>query len=148
MPAERARVLVAYQHPLLGRGLERLLAAESGLDVSAVDESDDDAVDEALAGSPDIIVFEDGGGADPLELFRRSDCGLLIGISIASSDAWTIRRQRYQDAGDRLYDLILTACLGKVDELRLPTTARRSTRRSTRRPTVASRVAGILPIIA
>lgn len=144
MPAEPARVLVAYRHPLLGRGLERLLGAERGLEVSAVDEVDEAAMREALNGPLDVIVFEDGGGLDPFDLLRRNDCPLLIGVSIASSDAWTIRRDRYREAGDRLYDLILTACLGKVSELRSPAAG---PRRGGRRPTIAGRIAGVLPII-
>ena len=144
MPAEPARVLVAYRHPLLGRGLERVLGGERGIEVSAVDESDEAAMHEALDGSLDVIVFEDGGGLDPFDLLRRSECPLLIGVSIASSDAWTIRRDRYRAAGDHLYDLILTACLGKISEMRSPAA---EPRRGTRRPTIAGRIAGVLPII-
>ena len=57
------RVVILYLHPLLGEGLARLLAAEPGIQVTAVREDDDTGAAMALAGRPDVVVEERGGGA-------------------------------------------------------------------------------------
>lgn len=108
---DRARVLVLYSHALLGQGLERLLAAERGLDVRAVDVENDAAVATALETAPDVIVFEEGGRLEALELMRRTSCPLLIDVNIGTSDAWTIRRDTIRTPPDRLFEVILDACV-------------------------------------
>jgi hypothetical protein len=57
------RVVILYLHPLLGEGLARLLAAEPGIDVTAVAEGDVTGATVALAGRPDVVVEERGDGA-------------------------------------------------------------------------------------
>jgi DNA-binding NarL/FixJ family response regulator len=109
------RVVVLYAHALLGQGLERLLAAEGGLDVRAVDVSDDPALGDALASDPDVIVFEEGGRVEALELMRRTRCPLLIDVNIATSDAWTIRRDAIRTSPEGLFEVILGACLRGPD---------------------------------
>ncbi len=121
MPGDRVSVLVLYGHAILGQGLERLLAAEHGLDVRAADLANEAAVEEALRLGSDVIVFEDGARVDPLDVFRRTDCSLLIVVSIGSSDAWTIRRDTIRTAPDRLFEVILGACLGRAGSLALET---------------------------
>jgi hypothetical protein len=108
---DRVKVVVLYAHALLGEGLERLLAAEGGLDVRAVDVSDETTLGDALASDPDVIVFEEGGRHEALELMRRTRCPLLIDVNIATSDAWTIRRDTIQTPPERLFEVILGACL-------------------------------------
>ena len=64
------RVVILYLHPLLGEGLARLLAAEPGIDVTAVAEGDVTGAAVALAGRPDVVVEERSDGtrsARPLE---------------------------------------------------------------------------------
>ena len=46
---DQVRVLVLYSHPLMGEGLGRMLAAEPGVVVTAVDIGEPDAVNAALA---------------------------------------------------------------------------------------------------
>jgi DNA-binding NarL/FixJ family response regulator len=104
-------VLVLYSHALLGQGLERLLAAEQGLDVHAVDVEDETAVAAALEATPDVIVFEEGGRLEALELMRRTACPLLIDVNIGTSDAWTIRRDTIRTPPERLFEVILDACV-------------------------------------
>ena len=41
MSPDPVRVLVLYSHPLMGEGLGRMLAAEPGITVDAVDIADD-----------------------------------------------------------------------------------------------------------
>lgn len=111
MGTDRARVLVLYSHALMGQGLERLLAAERGLDVRAVDVENEGAVAAALEATPDVIVFEEGGRLEALELMRRTSCPLLIDVNIGTSDAWTIRRDTIRTPPDRLFEVILDACV-------------------------------------
>lgn len=115
METDRVKVLVLYSHALLGQGLERLLSAERGLDVHAVDVDDDNALAVALRTDPDVIVFEEGGRLEALELMRRTSCPLLIDVSIGSSDAWTIRRDSIRTPPERLFEVILGACLGRAE---------------------------------
>ena len=111
MGSDRARVLILYSHALLGQGLERLLAAERGLDVHAVDVENESAVAAALETAPDVIVFEEGGRLEALELMRRTSCPLLIDVNIGTSDAWTIRRDTIRTPPERLFEVILDACV-------------------------------------
>ncbi len=114
MPGRRARVLVLYRHPLLGQGLAELLSREAGLDIRSVDEGDAEALRDALTGQPDVIVFEEGGSVQALDMLRQSGCPLLIDVSIASSDTWAIRRDSLGTVPDHLAEAILAACAGRL----------------------------------
>jgi DNA-binding NarL/FixJ family response regulator len=109
MAARAISVLVLYRHSLLGLGLAELLSREGALDVVAVDESDEAALDAALAREIDVIVFEEGGAIEPLELLRRTRCPLVIDVNIGSSDAWSIRRDTIRTTPERLLDVIREA---------------------------------------
>jgi DNA-binding NarL/FixJ family response regulator len=91
--AERDRVVVLYSHPLLGEGLGRMLAAEPDMAVTTVSLDTMDALDAALAASPDVVVFEEGGPIGILEVLRRSGATVVVDVDITSSTAWTLRRQ-------------------------------------------------------
>ena len=83
------RVVILYLHPLLGEGLARLLAAEPGIDVTAVAEGDVTGAALALAERPDVVVEERGDGArlatalepgfEPLRLFVGIDAATCAG---------------------------------------------------------------------
>lgn len=109
-------VLVLYRHSLLGLGLAELLSREGTLEVSAVDESDTAALEAALERELDVIVFEEGGAIEPLDLLRRTRCPLLIDVNIGSSDAWSIRRDTIRTTPERLFDVIREAVARKSDE--------------------------------
>jgi DNA-binding NarL/FixJ family response regulator len=72
--ADPVKVLVLYSHPLMGEGLGRMLEAEPGIVVYAVDIAEQTAVDEALAQEPAVIVVEEGGRVDAADVVRRSNC--------------------------------------------------------------------------
>jgi hypothetical protein len=116
MAGRAIRVLVLYRHSLLGLGLAELLSGEGSLDVSAVDEDDQGALDAALGRDVDVIVFEEGGGIEPLDLLRRTRCPLLIDVNIGSSDAWSIRRDTIRTTPERLFDVIREACVDRSDD--------------------------------
>lgn len=93
MPPDPVRVLVLYSHPLMGEGLERMLSAEPGVVVYAVDIAEPAAVDEALAGEPAVIVVEEGGSVDAADVVRRSNCPVVLDVDITTTRAWTLRRE-------------------------------------------------------
>lgn len=77
------RVVILYLHPLLGEGLAKLLAAEPGIDVTAVREDDVTGTAMALAGRPDVVVEERG---DDVRSARRLEPGfaplrLFVGLN-------------------------------------------------------------------
>jgi DNA-binding NarL/FixJ family response regulator len=87
------RVLVLYSHPLMGEGLGRMLAAEPGLDVAAVDVALPGAVESALAAEPDVIIVEEGGPLDAADVVRRSTCSVVLDVDINTTNAWSLRRE-------------------------------------------------------
>ena len=87
------RVLVLYSHPLMGEGLGRMLAAEPGLAVDAVDIAMMGAVDAALAAEPDVIIVEEGGALDAADIVRRSTCSVVLDVDITTTNAWSLRRE-------------------------------------------------------
>ena len=93
MTAGPDRVVVLYSHPLLGEGLGRMLAAEPGIVVTTVSLDTIATLDDALAGRPDVVVFEEGGPIGVLEVLRRSGATVVIDVDITSSTAWTLKRQ-------------------------------------------------------
>ncbi|OGO58073.1 MAG: hypothetical protein A2V85_13175 [Chloroflexi bacterium RBG_16_72_14] len=93
MPPDPVRVLVLYSHPLMGEGLERMLSAEPGIVVYAVDIAEPAAVDAALAGDPAVIVVEEGGRVDAADVVRRSSCPVVLDVDITTTRAWTLRRE-------------------------------------------------------
>lgn len=116
MAARAISVLVLYRHSLLGLGLAEMLAREGALEVVAVDESDEAALDAALAREIDVIVFEEGGAIEPLELLSRTRCPLVIDVNIGSSDAWSIRRDAIRTTPERLLDVIREATARATDD--------------------------------
>lgn len=116
MAGPQVRVLVLYRHSLLGKGLAELLSREAAIEVLSVDEGDSDALRDALTTRPDVIVFEEGGPVEPLDMLRRSGCPVLIDVSIATSDAWTIRRDAIRTLPDRLVETVLRATAGRAEE--------------------------------
>ncbi len=82
-----------YSHPLMGAGLQGMLADEPGVIVEAVDVSEEAAVAIALATEPNVIVLEEGGAVDAAEVVRRSRCPLVLDVDITTTSAWTLRRE-------------------------------------------------------
>ena len=63
----KARVLVLYDHALLGEGLASLLSAEPGVGAIAVNGRDSSARAEALRSHPDLVIVEETEQAQPYE---------------------------------------------------------------------------------
>ncbi len=97
---EPVRVLVLYSHALMGEGLVRMLLDEPGVTVDAVDVGMADAVESALAREPAVIVVEEGGEIDAVDVARRSQCGLVLDVDINTTHAWTLRRESLSSRPD------------------------------------------------
>jgi hypothetical protein len=110
---EQVRVLVLYSHPLMGEGLGRMLAAEPGVIVEAVDIGEADAVSAALAAEPEVIVVEEGGAVDAAEVVRRSHATLVLDVDITTTNAWTLRRESLSTRPDDFLDAIRAAVSGR-----------------------------------
>lgn len=109
MSPEQVRVLVLYSHPLMGEGLGRMLAAEPGVIVDAVDIGEAEAVSAALAAEPEVIVVEEGGAVDAAEVVRRSHATLVLDVDITTTNAWTLRRESLSTRPDDFLDAIRAA---------------------------------------
>ncbi len=112
------RVLVLYDHPLLGEGLSALMASVPDLVVERIAMGDADAMERAVAADADVVILEEGGPVGLLDVLRGSRCRAIVDVSISTSQAWTIRREVIESDPDSLIDRIVGACLG--DRRRLP----------------------------
>lgn len=113
MSPEQVRVLVLYSHPLMGEGLGRMLAAEPGVLVDAVNIAEADAVSAALAAEPEVIVLEEGGALDAADVVRRSHATLVLDVDITTTNAWTLRRETLSTRPDDFLDAIRAAVIGR-----------------------------------
>jgi chemotaxis response regulator CheB len=118
VPSDPVRVLVLYSHPLMGEGLGRMLAAEPGVSVDAVDIGVPEAVDAAIALDPDVIVVEEGGAVDAADIMRRSRCPVVLDVDITTTRAWTLRRELLSTRPDDFLATIRTivGCSGHPSE--------------------------------
>ena len=106
------KVLVLYDHPLLGEGLGALMASVPELEVERVAMRDQDAMERAIAGGADVVILEEGGPVGLVDLLRDGRCRAIVDVSISTSQAWTIRREAIASDPDSLIDRIISACLG------------------------------------
>jgi len=110
--SDPVKVLVLYDHPLLGEGLGALMASVPELDVERVAMGDPGAMERALASDADVVILEEGGPVGLVDLLRDGHCRAIVDVSITSSQAWTIRREVIAPDADSLIDRIISVCLG------------------------------------
>jgi hypothetical protein len=118
--SDPVRVLVLYDHPLLGEGLGALMASVPGLHVERIAMGDPDAMERAVAANADVVILEEGGPLGLLDVLRGSRCRAIVDVSISTSQAWTLRREEIEPDPESLIDRIVNACL---DDRRRPTLA-------------------------
>jgi hypothetical protein len=106
------KVLVLYDHPLLGEGLGALMASVPELEVERVAMNEPDAMERAIASGADVVILEEGGPVGLVDLLRDSRCKAIVDVSISTSQAWSIRREAISSDPDSLIDRIISACLG------------------------------------
>lgn len=110
--SDPVKVLVLYDHPLLGEGLGALMASEPELEVERIAMGDPNAMERAIASDADVVILEEGGPVGLVDLLRDSRCRAIVDVSISTSQAWTIRREAISPDPDSLIDRIIAACLG------------------------------------
>ena len=115
MSSEPVRVLLLYSHPLMGEGLGKMLAAEPGVVVDAIEIGFTEAVDAAIARNPDVIVVEEGGAVDAADVVRRSNCPVVLDVDITTTRAWTLRRETLSTRPDDFLATIraVVGCSGR-----------------------------------
>ncbi len=111
--SDPVKVLVLYDHPLLGEGLGALMASVPDLVVERVAMGDPDAMERALAYDADVVILEDGGPVGLVDLLRSSRARAIVDVSISTSQAWAIHREEISPDPETLIDRLVTACLGE-----------------------------------
>jgi len=121
--SDPVKVLVLYDHPLLGEGLGALMASVQELAVERVAMRDPDAMERALAYDADVVILEEGGPVGLVDLLRESRARAIVDVSINTSQAWTIRREAIAPDPESLIDRIISACLGDRHQAGAPAAA-------------------------
>lgn len=89
----RLTVVILYTHALLGEGLAKLLAAEPGLDISAVPTDDIAAAEAALNGEPDVVIFERHEPLQAIDLLKLAPNALLIDVGMDAGPTFSYHRE-------------------------------------------------------
>jgi len=110
--ADVVRVVVLYDHPLLGEGLSALMASVPDLQVERIAMGDADAMERAIAADADVVILEEGGPLGLVDVLRGSRCRAIVDVSMSTSRAWTIRREEITTDPESLIERIVGACLG------------------------------------
>lgn len=90
-------VVILYTHPLLGEGLARMLAAELQVGAVAVPSVDLVRAEAALAGCPDVVIFEHNQPLQAIDLLKFAPNALLIDVGMDTEPAFTYRREEIPD---------------------------------------------------
>jgi len=75
------KVVILYEHALLGEGIAKYLRAQTGIEATLGSARDPDAVKSALALGPEVVIFESN---DPFQQFDLSTLvphAVLIDVS-------------------------------------------------------------------
>jgi two-component system, NarL family, response regulator NreC len=122
MPTKKISVLIADDHRLFAEALEAILASEPGIEVVGRARTGQEAVEQALALAPDVILMDIAmPGLDGVEATRqirrkqRSACVLMLTGSNARTDV-----ARARDAGAAAYvtkDRIAAHLIDAIREL-------------------------------
>jgi hypothetical protein len=110
LPTATISVLLLYVNPLLGEGLERLLAAEPGLSVTAIELGCTATALEAIDRDSDVVIVEEGGPIGLEQLIDRIHSPVVIVMSLHTSRVWTLRRDDIGVQSDDIVDTIVAAC--------------------------------------
>lgn len=110
--AADATVLILYAHPLLGMGLEQLLAGEPELAVTALDTHPADpeaarhAAHEALGRHPDVVILERGSGIAAEDVLLEAPEALLIDVGVDAGESFAVVREPLDGRADGILDAI------------------------------------------
>jgi len=75
------KVVILYEHALLGEGIAKYLRAQIGIDATLGSARDPEAVTSALAQSPEVVIFESNDPFQPFDLSTLVPHAVLIDVS-------------------------------------------------------------------
>jgi hypothetical protein len=118
-------VLLLYVNPLLGEGLEQLLAVEAGLTVTARQLGSAGTIDP----DADVVIFEEGGPLGLEQLLEQIHSPVVIVLSLHTDKVRILRLDDLRARPDDVVDSIVATCLDRpaitvrlVDAGRYPVT--------------------------
>jgi DNA-binding NarL/FixJ family response regulator len=91
--SRRVSVVILYSHALLGEGLAKLLAAEPGLDITAVESHEIEAAEAALGALPDVVIFERSEPLQAIDLLKFAPDALLIDVGMDAGPTFSYQRE-------------------------------------------------------
>ncbi len=92
--SRRVSVVILYTHALLGEGLAKLLAAEPGLDITAVESHEIGAAEAALDKHPDVVIFEHNEPLQAIDLLKFAPDALLIDVGMDAGPTFSYQREQ------------------------------------------------------
>ena len=92
MQGEVRRVVILYDHLLLGEGLERLLRDGSGLEVELVHVDRLETACAAVASNPDVVILERCAPVKAIDLLPLAPSTLFIDVGLDAGPSWAYRR--------------------------------------------------------
>jgi len=113
LPTATISVLLLYVNPLLGEGLEQLLAGETGLSVTArqlrcgttpLPTADSDA---------DVVIFEEGGPLGLQQLLEWTTSPVVIVMSLHTDKVRVLRLDDLRARPGDVVDSLVAACLDR-----------------------------------
>ena len=93
MPGNARRVVILYDHPLLGEGLERLLRDRADIDVRLVRVDGVESAKAALESAPDVVIVERCAPVAAIDLLALAPGTLFIDVGLDAGPSWTYRRE-------------------------------------------------------
>jgi DNA-binding NarL/FixJ family response regulator len=108
VPVEQRRVIILYDHPLLGEGLERLLRDRTDLDVQLVHVDSRDAARAAVLSRPDVVILERCAPVQALDLLPLAPDAVFIDVGLDAGPSWTYRREELSPWPDAILQAIAT----------------------------------------
>jgi hypothetical protein len=104
-------VQLLYVNPLLGEGLERLLATEHGLDVTAHQLVSGVSAPAGIDADADVVIFEEGGPLGLEALLEQIHSPVVIVMSLHTDKVWTLRRDDLRALPCDVVETIVSTCL-------------------------------------
>jgi DNA-binding NarL/FixJ family response regulator len=105
MPSKKISVLIADDHRLFAEALEAILASESEIEVVGHARNGEEAVEQALALSPDVILMDIAmpgvDGVEATKRIRRKQDGARVLMLTGSNSRTDVARAR--EAGAAAY---------------------------------------------
>jgi len=104
-------VQLLYVNPLLGEGLERLLATERGLAVTTHQLVSGVSAPDGIDADADVVIFEEGGPLGLEALLEQIHSPVVIVMSLHTDKVWTLRRDDLRALPCDVVETIVSTCL-------------------------------------